>query len=347
MLRTLAERPSLHPIPEGLDPRLIKSDFLNQRLNKELEMPAVPSCTFVTLAGTADSPFLEIVLKHLLNMCSFPFHDVLLVVDDLPKDGGNAEEQARQVANLLIIAGRLQEGGSVSRLIKLSSADREHLSAKYFGNRRIKAARDLRGVPLFGWVVGLDAAETDFVMHFDSDILLHQDPQFDWIKVGMKLIEDDPSAMFVSPRPGPPTADGRLGGQAVDPTLDSQGNFRFKTFSSRRFLVKKRRFESFLPTPAVYEPSKYSALTRLGFHGRILPWEEFVNRSLSASSFYRVHLSSREAWSIHSPAHTAEWLQALPHIIKCVEQGQYPPEQAGYYDLVLPPWLSHVPDGRA
>jgi hypothetical protein len=79
--------------------------------------------------------------------------------------------------------------------------------------------RDHRGVPLFGWIAGLEAAQTDFVVHFDSDLLLHQAPGHSWIDAGMALIQEDPLAMFVSPLPGPPASDGSVKDQAVAPTL--------------------------------------------------------------------------------------------------------------------------------
>jgi hypothetical protein len=68
----------------------------------------------------------------------------------------------------------------------------------------------------------------------------------------MTHLRQDPSAMFVAPRPGPPAADGSLKDQQVAPTCDEKGNFRFKQFSSRRFLLSKRRFDALLPTPLLY-----------------------------------------------------------------------------------------------
>jgi hypothetical protein len=296
-------------------------------------------CTFVTLAGPGDTAFVGITLPHLLRMCSFPFHEVLIVVDDLPKESGRSTKQPDKMLSFQETLDGLRRDGTVIRKVLLSAVERERerLSRKYFGTR-IKNARDHRGVPLLGWIAGLDAAKTKFVVHFDSDILLHQDTGFSWIEVGKRLIEQDSTTMFVSPLPGPPTTDGGLLGQVIAPERDSRGNFRFKTFSSRRFLVDKDRLENLLPTPDAHTSWKRRALMRLGIGNSLLPWEVSVSRALARSPYYRVHLSSPKAWSLHSPDHGRDWLQALPEIVRRVEEGQYPREQAGYYDLILSAW---------
>ena len=292
------------------------------------------------LAGPGDSAFVEMTLKHLLRTCSFPFHEVIIVADDLPRKGGRSAEDAVDVQGLQKTLNRLCKEGTVSRYVLLSAIDRERerLSRKYFG-ARIAKVRDHRGVPLFGWIAGLETAETKFVVHFDSDILLHQDTGFNWIGAGMSLIDEDPTAMFVSPLPGPPTSDGKLHGQACAHTRDAHGNFRFKTFSSRRFLVSKERLAGLLPTPVAHSSNKRRVLMRLGLGNSVLPWEESVSRALAESDCYRVHLACPDAWAVHSPDHGPDWLRALPDIIKRVEEGRYPREQAGYYDLILSAWL--------
>jgi hypothetical protein len=44
-------------------------------------------CTFAMLAGPGDATFVARTLRHLLKMCSFEFRRVVMVVDDLPKEG--------------------------------------------------------------------------------------------------------------------------------------------------------------------------------------------------------------------------------------------------------------------
>src|ERR1700719_1504613 len=119
-------------------------------------------------------------------MCSFPFHEIILVADDLPKPSRSLH-RGNSIPPFSEQLERLQREGTITRWVRLSSIASDHLSAKYFGSR-ISAMRDHRGVPLFGWIAGIEEARTDFVVHFDSDILLHQAPGHNWIDAGMGLI---------------------------------------------------------------------------------------------------------------------------------------------------------------
>jgi len=213
-------------------------------------------CAFVLLTSPRDSGFVGDILDHLLRMCSFPFREIILVVDDLPKSV--PKEHRSLDAEFQDLTQRLQQNGAVTRFVCLDSTPTGRLAKKYFGSR-VSRMRDFRGIPMFGWIAGLETAETDFVVHFDSDILLHQAPNHNWIQAGMALIEKDPQVMFVSPLPGPPASDGHFYDQAVAPTFDDEGNLRFKTFSSRRFPVNKRRFENILPTPLMHVRERASA----------------------------------------------------------------------------------------
>ena len=293
-------------------------------------------CTFAMLAGPSDAAFMGSTLRHLLKMCSFGFREVIVIADDLPKKGRSRDA----VYRFHDILGPLRNDGTVTKCVFLSAVDRDRgiLSRKYFGSPRIPKARDHRGVPLFGWLAGLEEAPTDFVVHFDSDSLLHQDPSYSWIDAAMRLMAQDSTVMFVSPLPGPPTSDGGLRGQSVDPIKDNLGNLRFKTFTSRRFLVSKQRFEKMLPTPVAYTSTKRRILMRLGFGNALSTWEDCVSRSLQESEYYRVHLGCPKAWALHCPDHGPDWLEALPSVIRRVEEGQYPAKQAGHFDLTLSAW---------
>jgi hypothetical protein len=169
-------------------------------------------------------------------------------------------------------------------------------------------------------------------------MLLYQGPSHDWVAEGIALIQRDPTVMFVAPLPGPPAADGLLRGQTVPPDRDSEGNYRFKTFSSRRFLVSRSRLEALLPTPLAYLSWRRRALGFFTRRGAALSWELLVDSALRRSPWFRVHLSSSQAWTLHSPDRSAAWLASLPRLIARIERGEYPSGQAGHYDLMLEQW---------
>jgi hypothetical protein len=293
------------------------------------------NCTFLLLTSPRDREFVIFTLPHLLRMCSFPFYEVIVVIDDLPK-GRPASDFSDECGKFFSLVEGWQSRGLIGRFILLSEISFDDITEKYFGTNVLQT-RDYRGVPLFGWVAGLEVAKSEFVVHFDSDILLFQASDYSWINDGMTLISDDPDAMFVSPLPGPPAIDGRLRGQVVAPTLDTRGNFRFKTFSSRRFLVNKVRLGKLLPTPLRRISEKQISPTDRSY-GTLCSWEDCVSSALQSSEFYRINLRCPKAWSVHSPEHNRDWLMALPRIVRCIENGDYPAKQGGHYELLLSAW---------
>ena len=42
----------------------------------------------------------------------------------------------------------------------------------------------------------LEDAKTDYIVHFDSDVLLYQAPDYDWITRSMELMDADPRVLF-------------------------------------------------------------------------------------------------------------------------------------------------------
>lgn len=295
----------------------------------------MPECTFVLLTNPNDVQFVNEIIQHLLRMCSIHFREVIVVADDLPQARATSPKHCH--VQLFELIEELLHNNTVSRCVRLSTIPSLTLASKYFGSQ-ISATRDHRGVPLFGWIAGLESAKTDFVVHFDSDILLHQAKGHDWINEGITLIQEDPLAMFVSPLPGPPTPDRKFFDQDFPPTFDKRGNFRFKTFSSRRFLVSKDRLDNLLPTPMQYISNKRRLLMQFGLGNALWTWEYCVSYALERSKYYRVNLRSPNAWAIHCPNHGRAWLRYLPALIKEVECGNYPVEQGGHYDLLLSAW---------
>ena len=94
-----------------------------------------------------------------------------------------------------------------------------------------------------------------------------------------------------------------------------------------------------LPTPLLYTSRRDRWLMKLGFGNAVQMWEECVSAALQRSAYYRVHLASPTAWSVHCKDHIPRWVAALPSILARVEAGEFPEGQAGYYDLRLADWV--------
>ena len=159
----------------------------------------MPDCTFSLLAGPADAGFLRETLQHLLRMCAFPFREKIIVADDLP-NRSVPEDAAYRFSQLL---QELQGDQIITQSVPLSTVVADRLSLKHFGSR-VSVMRDHRSVPLFGWIAGIEQAHTDFVVHFDSDILLHQAKGHNWIEAGIPTSSprSRPTSFSVSRRVG-------------------------------------------------------------------------------------------------------------------------------------------------
>jgi len=303
------------------------------------------ACTLSILACRFDVPYLELTIPHLVRACNYRFVERLLNIDV----GAGTAKRGVATTNPDIDAlrecgWRLVVAGVIDRVIEFDDSLKRNtaLSRKHFG-KRLPFARDCRGVPLWGWINALEACRTEYLVHFDCDMLLHQRSGHSWIADGIQLSERRPDVMFVLPLPGPPAADGRLFQKKGDNYQhDAEGFYRFKSFTSRKFLVKRSRFEKLLPLRPLYISWKRRLLQAVTGRNSLRNWETMVSRRLAASSFIRADLDSPCAWTLHSHDHGPHFVAALPSIIQHVERGDFPTAQAGRYDLLLEAWLGNT-----
>jgi hypothetical protein len=289
------------------------------------------------LAGPADLPFFPRTVRHLVRACRFPFSERILVLDTLPASH-RAIEPANCPEPVLAAAEQLRQDQIIDRLVRLDEFHRTMgpIASKHFG-RRVRWSRDCRGIPLFGWIAGLEASASTYHVHCDSDILLYQEEGYDWIGAGMDLLQQVEEILFIAPRPGPPAPSGMLI-QSQPYTEDSRGYFRFQTFSSRRYLADRRRFDRILPFQGRIAARRLLCRSLWRGCSPIVPWEILVNNQLRSSPYVRAHLSSVRAWSLHVPDHGREFCRRMDAIVEQVERGVFPAGQAGHYDLKLELW---------
>jgi hypothetical protein len=287
------------------------------------------------LLGPQDIKSFPLIYRHLQKTFGHLVSETLLILDTLPPAHAHEVERLNQV-----VAITMRDAES-TRVVDLGrEAHRFPVWAqKHFGSP-IQEPRDYRGVPLFGWIAGLEHATTKYVLHCDSDVLVHCAAGYDWLGAAIQLIEGSKDAMFIAPLPGPPSGNGVLYGQLVQPKKDENGNFRFSTFSSRRFLASKSRLEQLLPCAPLYRSPVRRMLMMAGGPSAIVPWESSVGEALQQSGkWHRVHTADPRCWTMHCADHTQQWIEGLPSIISRVERGWFPPQQAGKYDLILTEWV--------
>ena len=165
---------------------------------------------------------------------------------------------------------------------------------------------------LLGWVAGIENARTDYVLHFDADILLHQEPGYCWIEAGMKLLAKDPTVIFVAPYPGPPHKDGPLG-QSDDMTIDLMAISSLRFFQAEDFSSVRQNLKRSCRSGRLTSPGSGGLLMQFGMGDALLPWEEYITRLLRKSAFWSADLGCPSAWAVHCPDHNANWVRRCPH----------------------------------
>jgi hypothetical protein len=298
------------------------------------------NCTLSILVARPDVGFMMHTIPHLVKTCQFNFAERMLVMDTAPlsqeyqtRPGVGTQQELRDCCQALIAQG------VIDKVIEIDYSAEEHkrVYTKHFG-RIFMATHDFRGYPILGSLFAIEAAAGDYVLHFDSDMLLHQKPEHNWIQEGIDLLQKQPEVMFVSPLSGPPTHDGSLH-QRVSYER-SAGFYRFQDFTSRKFLVDRNRLTTILPLKPMWISWKRQLLSYFTRKSAMWSWEVMISNRLRETGYIRADLSSPKAWTLHTPDHGEDFIRSLPTVIKSVEAGNYPPAQAGDYDLHLSDWIN-------
>ena len=306
-------------------------------------MTHAPNVTLSILTARTDVRFMLETIPHLVRMCNHPFAEKVLVVDTAPiRDLYRSRPGIGTKEDLEWSCGRLVDQGVIDRVARIdySPEFRSLAYRKHFG-REIGHTHDCYGYPILGSVFPFEDCRTQYLLHFDCDMLLHQAPGHSWIDDGVRVLRSNSDVLFVSPLPAPPHPDGLLKRQESY-ERDPRGFYRLKTFTSRKFLLDRDRFASCLPIRPRY----------LSLRGRIerfrtktsalRPWETMISAFLKSSRFIRADLDSPNAWTLHTPDHGSRFVEHLPGFIPLIEAGEYPAEQAGDYDQLLEPWVALV-----
>lgn len=305
------------------------------------------------MVARTDMPFMMHTIPHLVRSCNFEFYKKVLVVDTAPLSGDKVNrpgigtmEQLRANCAELIRQGVMDESIDMD----YSPRYQHQIYQKHFGTARVAPTHNYKGYPILGSIYAIEAVPGDYILHFDSDMLLHQQPGYSWIENAIALLEQRADVMFVRPLSGPPAKDGFFF-QRVPFQEDPEGFYSFKFFGSRAFLLQRKKFEHLLPLRILWRGYKNDWITklppvvlnevnRLFNRGTLDSWEVMISQRLEATAYIRATLSDPRAWTVHPIDRGPQFINNLPDIIRRVEAGETPPEQAGYYDLKLSAWLS-------
>lgn len=310
----------------------------------------LPTCSLWIMVARTDIPFMMQTIPHLIKMSNFPFEEKVLAIDTAPLSGDKVMRPGvGTMEQLRDYCGQLLELRIIDRIVDINYDQKyqNKVYLKHFGSL-INQSHNYKGYPILGTIFTIEDCISDYMVHFDSDMLMYQKPNFSWIEESMKLMDRKPEVMSMRPLTGPPKEDGDLY-QKYSYQKDSDGVFKFKFFGSRVYLIKRKTFDQLLPLPIIWRSYKNKFLNNLPTNiktalnyftgkGQLDSWEIMVSKQLDQTKYYRGVLANDQCWTLHPKDRSPDFIKALPNIIKRIENGEYPHEQAGHYDLISELW---------
>ena len=190
---------------------------------------------------------------------------------------------------------------------------------------------------------GIELTKTKFVLHYDSDILLHQTEDFDWVKEALGFMQYDQNCVAAVPRLAPP-AHHALDSPSLQegrPHESRDGYWLNDFFSTRHFLMDKERLATYFP---LIKGKLLAELLLRKYLKRAFPLdpEIILFRSVGSNGGKRMVLKSLDAWILHPDRKDDLFIKLLPEIIKAISAGTYPAQQAGYENINLDAWAAFL-----
>lgn len=310
-----------------------------------------PSCSVWILVARTDIPFMMNTIPHLMRMSNFPFEEKVLAIDTAPLSGEKVKRLGvGTMDQLRDRTEQLLKKGIVDRPVDINYNQdyQQQVYRKHFGSP-IRSTHNYKGYPILGTIFTIEECKSDYMLHFDSDMLLHQKPDYSWVEEAINLMEKHPEIISFRPLTGPPTEDGEIY-QRMSYEKDPDGFYKFKFFGSRVYLINRKRFDKLLPLPIIWRSYRKKFMNNLPLKlqtqvnyitgkGKLDSWEIMVSKQLEQTEYFRGTLANPQAWTLHPTDRRPAFIEALPEIIQKIEAGEYPSEQAGYYDLKSELWF--------
>jgi hypothetical protein len=312
----------------------------------------------ITLAAV-DLPYAKHIVQALARSHRAACREILLTIDGCkPQKTKQADPDVRcaeprftqDVEALRAQAESLVRQGTIDRVVYLAPGDPwlAEITRKYSG-RWIPETHDYGGRPITGYWAGVEAARTRYVIHYDGDMFLCQDPGFDWAAYAIPFLDRQPNAVSASPRLTAPYASripygdsaSSHEGVALAPV---EGGWKQFFFSTRVFLIDRQKLERYLPLGrgrALVEQLAVKALRR-GFPRSA---EKMYWTTVGGAGGYRLVLSTEKAWVLHPPWKPPHYAALVPAILESVAQGRVPDAQLGKTEIQLDAWQAFLNAG--
>ena len=305
---------------------------------------SVADATLLINLSAGDATYGYLTAKGLIEAHRASVKEVILVVDTIKAQHATFYDHAKRYAEpqysdkvkaITEAANQLKNEGLADRVIEIKENDPaiKKLAKHYFKNR-LTATHDFRGAPIAAYGIGMAACNTQYVVRYDGDIIVHQTPGNDWIIKGIEHLKTDKTLIAVSPNPAPPVAGYSLKITHTD----------IYWFSTRCLLFDKDLLTQQRPL-LDYKYLPEFTLRKLMKRTYPPAFETVITRRLQGKKLINRYLTNEEAWYLHPEDKGELFLNLLPQIIAKAKSGQYPADQGGKEILQLAAWKDFL-DGE-
>ncbi len=290
----------------------------------------------INLAPT-DLPHARHIVPHQLRQWAGQVNEVLLTLDLHRSRGRFSAAWTERLPGMRQLLADLCAEYPHAHVCEedYSEAMRMRLAESFFGRRR-PPEKDWNGGPFYSYFYGLQCAQHDYVLHMDSDMMYGGGSQT-WVAEAVRLLAEHSMVVACNPLPGPPTTDGALRSQTLDPFPYSSIAYSVPRLSSRIFLLDRARFHRLFPAiPLLAAPTRLRAWqARLEGNPPFGLPEETISLMMMKQHILRVDFLGEAPgmWSVHPPYRSAEFYARLPELIACIEAGDVPERQRGVHDM--------------
>jgi hypothetical protein len=178
-------------------------------------MSAVPLTLQINLAAV-DVPYAKLIVPPLARAHRAAANEILLTIDRCkpqktrqtdPAVRCKEPEFSQQLDELEALGATLLAQKLVDRVLVLKQDDPwlKDVTRKYSGPW-LPETHDYGGRPITGYWAGIEAAANRYVIHYDGDMFLYQEPGFDWAAHAIPFLEKHELAISATPRLTPPFA---------------------------------------------------------------------------------------------------------------------------------------------
>ena len=294
-------------------------------------MPPDPVTLQISLAPT-DLPHAIHIVPHQLRQWGDQVDEILLTVDLHRSRGKFAEGWEERLPGLRELIEDCCAGYSHVRSIDVDygSEARQAVASRFFGGKPVPL-KDYRGAPFYSYLFSIHSAENETVFHLDSDMLFGGGSKT-WVHEAMDVLARRPDVLACNPLPGPPTADGTLRSQILEPDPMGPAAFRSPALSTRLFLMDLGRIPVLNASRVTGRPAWHA---RIEGNPNFDTLENTVSESMAGRGLIRLDFLGADpgVWAVHPPWRSATFYQRLPDLVDEIEQGRVPERQRGCHEV--------------